>query len=183
MSTIADRTAGQTIPRAFLATVEERGDAVALRWKEGEEWREMTFNQYRENVARAAAGLRELGVGRGDRVVLMLRNCPEFHVLDTAALFLGATPVSIYNSSSSEQIEYLAGHCDAVVGVVEDDGFLARFNPVRAALTELRTLGVVRPGAEAHDFTYADLLAHEPLDLAAQLDEATPADLATIIYT
>ncbi len=183
MSTIADRTAGQTIPRAFLATVEERGDAVALRWKEGEEWREMTFNQYRENVARAAAGLRELGVGRGDRVVLMLRNCPEFHVLDTAALFLGATPVSIYNSSSSEQIEYLAGHCDAVVGVVEDDGFLARFNPVRAALTELRTLGVVRPGAEAHDFTYADLLAHEPLDLAAQLDEATAADLATIIYT
>ena len=183
MTSIADRVADQTLPRAFLATVAERGDTIALRWKDGDDWGQMSYEDYRERVARAAAGLRALGVGHGDRVVLMLRNSPEFHILDTAALFLWSTPVSIYNSSSSEQIEYLAGHCDAVVGVVEDDGFLARFNPVRAALTELRTLGVVRPGAEAHDFTYADLLAHEPLDLAAQLDEATPADLATIIYT
>lgn len=183
MSAILDRIAGQTIPQAFLTTVAARGDAVALRWKEGDDWREMTYADYRDAVARAAAGLRDLGVGRGDRVVLMLRNSPEFHVLDTATLFLGATPVSIYNSSSSEQIEYLAGHCEAVVGVVEDDGFLARFNPVRGALPTLRSLGVVRPGAEAHDFTYAELLAHDPLDLDAEVSAAEPTDLATVIYT
>jgi long-chain acyl-CoA synthetase len=183
MSAILDRIAGQTIPRAFLDTVAARGDAVALRWKDGDDWREMTFAEYRDQVARAAAGLRELGVGPGDRVVLMLRNTPEFHVLDTATLFLGATPVSIYNSSSAEQIEYLAGHCEAVVGVVEDNGFLTRFNQVRAALPDLRSLGVVRPGDEAHDFTYADLLAHEPLDLDAEVGHAQPDDLATVIYT
>ena len=160
-----------------------RGDAPALRWKEGETWQEMSFTDYADRVARAAAGLRDLGVGPGDRVVLMLRNSPEFHVLDTATLFLGATPVSIYNSSSSEQIEYLAGHCEASVGVVEDDGFLARFNPVRAALPELRSLGVVRPGEQAHDFTYADLLAHDPLDLETEVAVGSPDDLATVIYT
>ncbi|HMS87818.1 MAG TPA: long-chain fatty acid--CoA ligase [Acidimicrobiales bacterium] len=183
MSAILDRIAGQTIPRAFLDTVAARGDAVALRWKDGDDWQEMTFAEYRDLVARAAAGLRALGVNPGDRVVLMLRNTPEFHVLDTATLFLGATPVSIYNSSSAEQIEYLAGHCEAVVGVVEDNGFLTRFNQVRAALPDLRSLGVVRPGDEAHDFTYADLLAHEPLDLDAEVGHASPDDLATVIYT
>ena len=64
----------------------------------------------------AAAGLAELGVGRGTRVVLMLRNIPEFHVLDMAVYFCGGTAVSIYNSSSPDQIAYLAGHCEAHVG-------------------------------------------------------------------
>ena len=47
------------------------------------------------------ASLRDLGVGRGDRVVLMMRNRPEFHVADVAVLLLGATPISIYNSSAA----------------------------------------------------------------------------------
>ena len=57
MSAILDRIAGQTIPRAFLDTVAARGDAVALRWKDGDDWQEMTFAEYRDLVARAAAGL------------------------------------------------------------------------------------------------------------------------------
>ncbi|MCB0988189.1 MAG: long-chain fatty acid--CoA ligase [Microthrixaceae bacterium] len=183
MTSIADRVADQTLPRAFLATVAERGDTIALRWKDGDDWGQMSYEDYRERVARAAAGLRALGVGHGDRVVLMLRNSPEFHILDTAALFLGATPVSIYNSSSSEQVEYLVGHCAAVVGVVEDDGFLARFNTVRSSLPHLRSLGVVKVGSEAHDFTLAELMDHEPLDLDAEATAAEPGDLATIIYT
>ena len=37
----------------------------------------------------------------------MLLNRPEFHLVDTAALNLGATPFSIYNTSTAEQIEHL----------------------------------------------------------------------------
>ena len=51
-----------------------------------------------------------------------------------AALMCGATPISIYNSSSPDQVEYLVGHCGAKLAVVEDDGFLARFTPVRDQL-------------------------------------------------
>ena len=83
MTSIADRVADQTLPRAFLATVAERGDTIALRWKDGDDWGQMSYEDYRERVARAAAGLRALGVGHGDRVVLMLRNSPEFHILES----------------------------------------------------------------------------------------------------
>src|SRR5947207_5724079 len=90
-----------------------------------------------------AGGLARLGVERGERVVLMLRNRPEFHVIDMAVLLTGATPISIYNSSSPDQIQYLAAHCDAVVAIVEDVDFLERFLKVRPELSGLRNVVVL----------------------------------------
>ena len=51
---------------------------------------------------------------------------PEFHWFDLAAQFLRATPVSIYNSSSPEEIQYLADHAGAEIAIVEDTSFLER---------------------------------------------------------
>ena len=183
MSQTTDHTTGPTVAGAFLDTVAAHGLSVALRWKEGDAWQEWTFDDYADHVARAAAGLRAQGVGRGDRVVLMMRNTPEFHVLDLATLMLGATPISIYNSSAPDQLDYLVGHSKATVGIVEDDGYLARFAPVRHKLTSLRSLGVIRPGKTAADFTWDDLLAAGPIDLPAAAAEGRPEDLVTVIYT
>src|SRR5215203_5378381 len=73
---------GQTVPTAFVQTVGDMADRTALRWRnEDDSWGEWTFAEYAERVAAATAGLAELGVARGTRVVLMLRNIPEFHVL------------------------------------------------------------------------------------------------------
>ena len=172
-----------TIASAFLRTSSSRRDEVALRWKEGDTWLEWTFGEYADRVARAAGGLLAHGVARGDRIVLMLRNVPEFHVLDVAALMVGATPISIYNSSAPDQVEYLVGHSGAVLGIVEDDSFLARFETVRGNLPALKSLGVVKPGTRAADFTLDDLLSAEPIDLEAAVAASSPDDLATVIYT
>ena len=72
--------------------------------------RTLTFGDYADRATRLAAGLQVVGVGAGDRVVMLIGNRPEFHVADVAVLLLGATPISIYNSSSPDQIRYLAGH-------------------------------------------------------------------------
>ena len=86
----------------------------------------ITFAEYAGHVERIAGGLAALGVGRGDTVGIMLTNRPEFHLVDTGVLHAGATPFSIYNSSSPEQVEYLASHGEAKVAIVEDEGFLER---------------------------------------------------------
>ncbi len=138
MPTSADLDAiveGQTVPSLFAETVARIGDRVALRWREGEGWGEWTFSELADLACRAAAGMAAAGVGRGDRVVLMVRNVPQFHVLDLAAMLCGATAVSIYNSSSADQVSYLVGHCGATFGMVEDAGFFERFD--RAALPAL----------------------------------------------
>ncbi len=187
---INDFAEGKTITTEFIRTWKRLGDSVAFRWKPGDvegsdsdEWTEVTWDEHAADVARAAAGLAEKGLGRGDRLMLMLRNVYEFHVLDTAALFLGATPVSIYNSSSAEQINYLCNDAGAKLAIVENASFQAVFDQARPTLSTLAGLGVVRPGDEPADFTYADLLSAEPIDLEAAAGTAEPDDLATLIYT
>jgi long-subunit acyl-CoA synthetase (AMP-forming) len=132
-----------TVSTALVATLDVLADQVALRWRTPERWDSWTWADYTERVARVAAGLRELGVERGERVVLMTRNRPEFHVTDTAAVLIGAVPVSLYNSSSAERVRYVAGHAEAVVAVVESPEYLERFLKVRDELPWLRHLVIV----------------------------------------
>ncbi len=175
---------GQTVPKVFLETVAQNGDLVALRWKDdNDDWHELTYAQFADHVARVAAGLRAQGLGPGDRLLLMVRNVHEFHVLDTAALFLGATPVSIYNSSSPEQIEYLANDASAAMAVAEIVPFYESIAKVRQSVPSLTKVGIVHDADTGADFTYASLLDHAPIDLAAEVGNASVDDLATLIYT
>jgi long-subunit acyl-CoA synthetase (AMP-forming) len=175
----------QTVPTRFVATVRARPDAVALRWKAGDAWRHWTWTDYAERVTRLAASLRDLGVGRGDRVVLMMRNRPEFHIADLAALLLGATPISIYNSSAEEQVQYLVGHCEASVAILENESFLERFLAVRPSLPNLRHIVTIdaAAGRPAGVLAWDDLIAGVPLDLESAAAVARPDDIATVIYT
>ena len=66
----------------------------------------MTWGEYLDRVDRVALGLRGLGLQRGDVVAVMLTNRPEFHLADTAAMSIGATPFSLYQTLAPEQIAY-----------------------------------------------------------------------------
>ena len=183
------RVDGRTIATEFLGTVERLADHTALRWREDDEtWGSLTFAELAERVATTAGGLEALGVGPGDRVAIMLRNIPEFHWVDLAVVFRGATPFSIYNSSSPDQVAYLAGHAGAKVAIVEDEGYLARFLEVRDQLPKLEHIVVLRPGSGAGSdqpgvLPWSVLSQGKPVDLGAGAALAGPADLATIIYT
>jgi len=179
--------AGETVPTRFLRMVGEHPERVALRWRNADEsWSEWTWRDYADQVARVTAGLEALGVGRGDRVVVMMRNRPEFHVADLAALFCGATPISIYNSSAPEQVEYLTAHCEAKVAIVEDIGYLERFLKVCSELPRLEHIVIIDDpdGLAGPDVTpFAQLTAADPVDLGQAATVARPEDLATVIYT
>ena len=183
---LQDNIAGSNLPKRYLTNLERNGAVEVLRWKDADgAWQSWTLQELTDVTARLATGLAGLGVGKGDTVVLMLRNRPEFHALDLAVLFLGATPVSIYNSSAPEQIEYLVNDCKAKVAVVEDSGFLERFLKVRSSLTTLEHIVMLEDSEVAGSdvVRYADLAAAEPADLTALSEIATLDDIATIIYT
>src|SRR5205814_1474159 len=104
-----------------------------------------TYHQLADAVAAAAGGLASLGVGSGTRVVLMMRNRAEFHVADTAVLFLGGTPFSVYNTASAEEIAYAVAHAGATVAVAEDPAFVERFALARQQTPGLQVV-VIKPG-------------------------------------
>ena len=170
-----------TIAEAFRITAEDHPDRVAVRTKDDEV--SLTWAELRERVDALARGLHELGVGRGDTVAIMLANRPEFHIADLAAMSLGATPFSIYATSSPEQIAYVVGDAKAKVAIVEEV-FAERFAAIRSQLGRARARDRGRRPVPEGDLAWADVEATESsFDVDAAWRAVEPEDLITLIYT
>ncbi len=171
-----------TVAAAFGETVRAFPDRVALRTRAGET--ELTWAQYGEAVDRFALGLRELGLERGDTYALMLTNRPEFHVADTAAMSLGATPFSLYHTLTADQIAYQLSDSGAEI-VVTESAFLDRVLTARESVGHVRHVVVV--DGDAHDgvVAYAELLESDgdPAEIEAARAQVERGDLLTLIYT
>lgn len=76
----------QTLPEMIADSVHRYGKSVALEFFGAQ----TTYRELGDQIARAAEGLRRLGVKAGDRVALVLPNCPQHVVAFYAALRLGA---------------------------------------------------------------------------------------------
>ncbi|HWH44014.1 MAG TPA: long-chain fatty acid--CoA ligase [Thermoleophilaceae bacterium] len=167
-----------TLCEAFQLSAAAGGDTPALRAAGGGV--ELSWRQYASRVESIARGLDALGVRRGDTVALMMSNRPEFHLVDTAALHLGATPFSIYNTSASEQIAYLFGNARPRV-VVTEAQFVDR---IRAAVPGLDQIVLVDGEADgARTLAELESLTAPGFDFEAAWRSVAPDDLATLIYT
>ena len=169
-----------TVCEAFQMTVEDNADQIALRTPGGAV--ELTFADYAERVRSIAAGLHALGVRRGDTVGIMMLNRPEFNLCDTAAMHLGATPFSIYNTSSPEQIAYLFGNAGNRV-VITETQFL---DAIRAAEVEGIEQTICIDGAPEGTIGLDELEAAEQpddFDFEAIWKAVEPDDLITLCYT
>ncbi len=167
-----------TLPAAFQQTIRLRPSAVALRTVGGVQ--SITWADYGRRVEAIAAGLANLGVAHGDRVGIMLTNRPEFHLVDTACLHLGAVPFSIYNTSSPDQIEYLFGNAENTL-VITEKVFLPL---IQAAKSDVKTIVVVDGPAEgALSLSDVEKAPAPDFDFSASWQAVQPTDLATLIYT
>lgn len=180
-----DDHATETLPAALARTVAERRDAPALVWHEDSGRQQMTWGEYTDRAGRVAAGLRAIGVRRGDHVVLLLRNRPEFHVVDTACMLVGAVSVSVYPSPSVESLAHVLDSCDAVVCVAENAVFLDRVRAAaaRPGAPRPRLVGVDADTAGPDVTPLADLEGGTPIALDDAAGAAGPADPVTTLFT
>jgi len=171
-----------TMCEAFQITAEAVSDQGALRLKDDE--LTLTWADYAERTRKVAAGLTALGVGRGDTVAIMLTNRPEFHFCDAGAMHLGATPFSIYNTYSSEQIEYLVSDAANKVAFTEQ-AFADRLLAVLGADNALEHVVVVDGEPPEGAMSLADLEAKGSVDFdfEAAWRAVEPDDILTLIYT
>ena len=180
MSTTIDQTA--TLCEKFSATAAVYADEPALRTADGAvAW---TWREYADRVRDVAAGLFGLGVRRGDTVALWLSNRPEFHVVDTAALQLGAAPFSIYSTFTVEQAEHVVADAGSRV-LVTEPAYLEQALAVRERGRTALELIVLVEGGDTKALAWDELLAAAPpdFDVAAAAADVSPDDLATLIYT
>ena len=166
-----------TLAEAFQRTVKEDADRVALRTKD--DGFSITWAEYGERVRRLAAGLAGLGVERGQTVALMLTNRPEFHLVDAAAMHLGATPFSVYNTYTPEQIEYLVGDAAPRV-VVTEQAFLDR---IKAGAGATEHIVCVDGGEGTLSLEDVEAAGEDGFDFDATWRAIEPGDMLTLIYT
>jgi crotonobetaine/carnitine-CoA ligase len=135
---------------------------------------------------RIANGLRELGVGFGDRVLVMLPNCTAFIEAWFAINRLGAVLVTVNTAYRGSFLEHLADNSGARLMIV-DSAFLPVVRESEAAMPGLETLVVVGAAADAPpraqrlrsvDFASLQSASERGLDV-----QVTPRDLSAIVYT
>jgi long-chain acyl-CoA synthetase len=196
MDVIAERAeidakvSGKTVCTLFADAVAKWGERPALHWKEDGEWRTLTWQGYRDEVAAVALALRSLGFGPGQFGMIMARNAPEHVIADLGIVHAGGAAISVYNTLAPEQVEYVANHSEATVAFVEDSGFLEKFLAIRASTPQLKHLVLIRGEAPEGVTTWQSLVAkgrelysQSPADFEHGWRAVGPEDAVSLIYT
>ncbi|HET7747227.1 MAG TPA: long-chain fatty acid--CoA ligase [Vicinamibacteria bacterium] len=180
----------RTLTDLYFHAIRSHPKAAALRYKAGGEWKDISSEELRRAVEEVSMGLRELGVGPGDRVALLSENRPEWAMVDLAALCAAAVDVPIYPSLPGSQVAYILKDSGAKVLFVSTAAQARKAAEVRAQTPELQHVIAFDGGGGTGVTTFAELrargrdaLAADRHAVEARAKSLGPDDVATIIYT
>lgn len=137
------------------------------------EGREFTNAALQRGANRLAHALRGLGVGEGDRVMVMLPNCPEVLQAYAAVLKVGAVVVPVVFLLSAAEVGRILAHAEPRVVITSPD-FVDR-------LEDWPGPRILVGGAGRRALAWEELVARQPDTFAAV--ERAPDDLAVLLYT
>ena len=147
-------------------------------------WRDITWREMLAEVARWQAALLKEGLAKGDRVAIMLRNCPQWVMFDQAAMSLGLVVVPLYTVDRPDNIAYIINDAGVKVLLFENAEQWQALRTVRDQLGGvLRFVSIdpVRDGAAPRLISMTEFLP-----ATASLQFTSPcqsSELASIIYT
>jgi long-chain acyl-CoA synthetase len=161
------------VHEALLAAAERVPEKRALATREGE----LTYGELADLVLSVSAGLRDVGVGRGDRVVISMRNSLELAAALYATSAAGGVFVVINPQMKQDKLAYILNDSGATA-IVADGPHIA--TAVRAAAEAPSVKAVVAVGTTEPSAVSWEALA----ETAPRAPEAAvPVDLAALIYT
>lgn len=174
-----------TLHGLFLERVRRSPDKEAYRHfnKTTNAWESFTWKEMREEVARWQAALAKEGLAKGDRVAIMLRNCPQWVMFDQAAMSLGLIVVPLYTVDRADNIAYIVNDSQCKVLLFETTEQWKELSGV------VGQMGCVRRFVSLDNFSSDEprlRSASQYLPASAQLQPPPPCEigeLASIIYT
>lgn len=205
MATSADLISPQqavTVHGLFTERVKRTPDAIAYRYFDTRQsvWLSYTWGQMADQVARWQAALQQEKLAAGDRVAIMLRNCPQWIMFDQAAASLGLIVVPVYTVDRADNIAYIVNNAtvkllffetaeqwQTLLPVLGDMPTVQRFVSLETIGLNTGSLTGTHPGAKPSNEEPRLAAVETWLPARAQLQpEITglqSTQLATIIYT
>lgn len=175
---VAEATSGN-LNGIVTDRVKSEPDRVILSRPLGEGWHSVTAREFEEEVRATAKGFVAAGIQVGDRIGLMARTRYEWTILDFAIWSAGAVPVPIYETSSTEQINWILRDSGAVALIVETPQNKEVAQP--ALTPKIHSVWTITEGAMNHLLEGGKNISDSEIE--ARRNSATPDSLATLIYT
>jgi long-chain acyl-CoA synthetase len=180
----------ETIGQLFLNTVKTYiKDDLMLYKKEGH-YVPISTQEFAAKVRHFSYGLRELGQGAGDKMIIFSENRPEWVISDVANLCLGGITVPIYTTLVPEQIRYIIDDSDAKIVLCSQPDLWKKVWAVKPELTKVTHYISFEPGAPEGTLSFEEVIEkgkkvekNNPELFEKGALEAKPSDIASIIYT
>jgi long-chain acyl-CoA synthetase len=176
-----------TLDGLFRERVRRSPQSTAYRDydRSGGKWRNLTWSQMNEGVARWQTALARENLAHGDRVAVMLRNCPEWVMFEQAALGLGLVVVPLYTADRPENAAYILRNAGVRILLLEELAQWQTFCDVHDQLTELTRVVTIQASLEKCGDERVSAVHDWLPDKAEEAEHSSqsPHQLATIIYT
>ena len=183
-------TGSKTIADLLPLAAKKYADRPAQRYKVGDEWVDASYTELGEAVKEVSLGLVDLGIEAGDKVSILAHTRPEWTQACFGILTAGGALVTIYQTNSPEECQYVLSHSDSRAVFVEDAEQLEKVRKVHHDCPELRHVIVMDPaGAELGDdaISLDDLRergrGRDESEWEARYEAVTPDDMCLYIYT
>jgi len=184
-----------TFPRLLQKHATERPSAPALREKEYGIWQTTTWSALRQEVQSLACGLHQLGLQRGEHMVVIGSNRPRLYAAMLAAQSLGAIPVPLYQDAVAAECVFPLNNAEVRFAVVEDQEQVDKLLEIREQCPQLTHIlfddprGLRKydePGLASLDEAVAagEVFARQhPQFYDEQIESAKPEDVAAMFFT
>jgi long-chain acyl-CoA synthetase len=159
-----------------------------LASKENGDWKKYSIRDYYETAANLSYGLLALGLSKGDRVVTISNNRPEWNFMDMAICQAGMVHVPVYPTISESDYEYILKHCEPKLLIVSDKALFQKLLPIVSKVSSIVSIytyndvPTAKSWKEILDLGIAKTSEYK--DLLEKIKvEIKPEDLVTMIYT
>jgi long-chain acyl-CoA synthetase len=176
----------------FFKRAAENVNAPFLWHKTGGTWQSISWAETARQVASLAASLEEMGLKRGDRVMLVSENRPEWCIADLGIMAAGCITVPTYTTNAERDHQHIIEDSGASAIIVSTQKLAAAVMPAALRATRAQHIIGIEPlrvgqttGVKAHD--WSALVGKTDVDVSACAawaeGELKREDLACIIYT
>jgi long-chain acyl-CoA synthetase len=165
------------LPQMLAQSYKMFGANVAMRYYDGERFRELTYDGLYRMVMQAASALRKAGVKPQDKVGILSENRPHWGATYFANLFNGGINVPLDALLKPQELPYIIHH-SGIKAIVASAKFIPDLEAIKDKIESLETIITMDPGDRGHPYLLSD---ENPAFIDAP---DTPLDeLAAIIYT
>src|SRR5881227_15081 len=126
-----------TVASLSRTAAEQFGSNIAARYKDGDEWRQLTYADVGAAIDEIALGLIELGLEHGDRVCILSDTRLEWTLASCAISAAGGVVVPIYPTNSPKECQWVAGNSGARAVFCDNAGQREKIEKIRDNLDAL----------------------------------------------